>query len=226
MNFFENPNFDRHKWLFLTGGVVCLFLAFSLTALFGGKFAPANVPKDDPTEFVTQETGQAQAGNSNADRWMVYVTGAVMHPGVYEVPVGARVNDALQKAGGFSIHADPEATNLAAKIEDGAHIRIPEKGEAKQEEPSAPVMQTGQLPLFRNAASSAKEQAATGRIDINRASAVELQNLPGIGPKLSQAIVDYREANGSFKSAEDLKNVRGIGEKRFEAVRDLVTISQ
>ena len=219
------PRFERHRWLFLAGGIVCLFFAFFLTALFGGKFAPAET-KIDPTEFVTQETGENLSGTPSVARWMVYVTGAVMHPGVYEVPAGARVNDALQKAGGFSVHADPEAVNLAAKVEDGEHIRIPEKGEAKKEEASAPVTPAEQISSPQKATAPGKTQPATGKVDINRASAAELQNLPGIGPKLSQAIVDYREANGPFKSAEDLKNVRGIGEKRFEAAKDLISISQ
>ncbi len=220
MILFEDSKFSRHKWLFLAGGAVCLFVAFSLTALFGGKFAPEETVKEAPTEFEVLDESTAAA-----NRWVVYITGAVMHPGVYEVQAGARINDALQKAGGFSIHADPEAVNLAAKIEDGVHIRIPEKGEARQGEQGAPVTPAKGGTAPQNNAAPGKTQPQAGKIDINRASAAELQNLPGIGPKLSQAIVDYREANGPFMAAEDLKNVRGIAEKRFEAARDFITIS-
>lgn len=225
MTLFDDPRFERRKGLFLAGGVICLFLAFALTVLFGGKFAP-DTPSDDPAEFVTHETGEGRAGVSDETRWVVYVTGAVMYPGVYEVPVGARANDALRKAGGFSIHAEPEAINLAAKIEDGAHIRIPEKGEARKEEgESAPAAQASPS---RNAVAASPEKArpGSGAIDINRASADELQSLPGIGPKLAQSVVDYRRANGPFKSTEDLRNIRGIGAKRFEAVKDLITVTQ
>lgn len=216
----EDLPYSRFRWLFLAGGIFCLLTAFSLAALFAGKFAPENAQVGDPLEFV--EPGENLAGSG---QWVVYVTGAVMHPGVYEVHAGSRVFDALGKAGGFSAHADPEAVNLAAKIEDGKHIRIPEKGEKISEEAATP----------RNVPPAASSQGnsqplrsieETGRIDINRASAVELQNLPGIGPKLSQTIVDYRTANGLFETTEDLRKIRGIGEKRYEVLRDLVVVSK
>lgn len=230
MTLFDDPKFGRLKWLFLTGGLLCLVIAFSLTIRFGGKFAPDQTNERGSTEFVTQTESEAAEDYSREDRWVVYVTGAVMRPGVYEVPAGARVNDALQRAGGFSVRAEPEAINLAAKIEDGEHIKIPEKSGANNEGKNTLEPPPAQNPTPHNApgASPVKKQqvADTGRIDINRASAGELQNLPGIGPKLSLAIVEYREANGPFRSAEALGNVRGIGAKRFEAVRDLITVAQ
>lgn len=216
----EESDSSRFRWLFLAGGVFCLIAAFLLVAFFAGKFAPAEVPKEDPTEFAGQEEGLADAA-----QWVVYVTGAVMHPGVYEVQSGARIFDALRKAGGFSAHADPEAINLAARLEDGKHIRIPAKGERVSEELDTPRSAASQASA-QDGASPAGLASEAGRIDINRASAAELRSLPGIGPKLSQTIVDYRTAHGPFETTEDLKNIRGIGEKRFETLRDLVIASK
>lgn len=213
---FEELQFSRFRWLFLAGGILCLLAAFSLAAFFGGKFAPDSAPKEDPTEFAEQ--GESLA---SPNQWVVYVTGAVISPGVYEVPAGSRVFDALQKAGGFSVHADPDAINLAAKIEDGKHIRVPEKGERAGKEADTPRNPAA----FPNGAQPTRAATEAGRIDINRASATELRNLPGIGPKLSQTIVDYRTAHGPFETTEDLRKIRGIGEKRFEALRDLIVVS-
>nr|MBP8785427.1 ComEA family DNA-binding protein [Synergistaceae bacterium] len=135
----------------------------------------------------------------------VYVTGSVKQPGVYEVPPDSRVHYAVERAGGFSAMADPEGVNLAEKLSDGAHIRVPAKGEAH--------------------ASGAGNAAAssTGRVDINSASVTELQTLPGVGPKTAEAIIANREAMGRFVQVDDLMRVKGIGPKRMEQLRELVT---
>jgi len=210
---FEEMRESRFKWLFLAGGIFCLLAAFSLIALFGGKFEPADEPKEDPAEFEAPEESMI-----SASRWVVYVTGAVIRPGVYEVSVGSRVNDALRKAGGFSADADPEAINLAAKIEDGMQITVPRKSAQSRDNPS--------VPQNTNAPPSSGSSKGEGKININRATADELRALPGIGPKLSQTIVDYRTENGPFAAAEDMKKVSGIGAKRFEALKDMVVVSE
>lgn len=207
---------DRRKWLFLGGGLLCFILAFALVAAFGGRFASPAPAAVDETEFVTEDepAKTIPAGG----RWAVYVSGAVMRPGVYEVAPGSRVVDALRAGGGFSVHADPDAINLAARVADGEHVLIPYKNvqapvEANNNAAEAPPPRYTQ----------ANQGAAQRRVDINSAGAAELRSLPGIGPGLSQAIVDYRAANGPFAAPDDLMKVRGIGRKRFDALKDLIT---
>ena len=139
---------------------------------------------------------------------IVDVSGAVPRPGVYELPEGSRVNDAVQAAGGFLAEADKSSINLAAPLEDGQKLEIPFlSGMAPPEVLSLP-------PEF-----------STDLIDINTATLEELDTLPGIGPTLAQAIIDYRDENGPFYAIEDIMFVDGIGEETFLAIMDLITVS-
>jgi len=128
---------------------------------------------------------------------VVHVTGAVMSPGVYELPEGSRVVDAIQAAGGFAEGAADEHLNLAAKLSDGQRIRVPWLSEIKEGEGKA-------------------------LININTATAAQLQSLPGIGPAIAQRIVEYREKSGPFSRVEDLMKVSGIGPKVFANILDLI----
>ncbi len=135
---------------------------------------------------------------------VVDVSGAVPRPGVYELPEGSRVNDAVEAAGGFLAEADKTNVNLAAPVEDGQKLEIP--------------FQSGLGPTDTGGGS-------TDLIDINTASLQELDSLPGIGPTLAQAIIDYRNANGPFLTIEDIMLVDGIGPSTFEQIKDLITVS-
>lgn len=126
----------------------------------------------------------------------VYVSGAVRNPGLYELARGSRAQDALDAAGGPSAEADLDEVNLARELVDGEQVHFPEEGE--REDTSFPI-------------------------NINTASASALTELPGIGPATAQAIVDYRDANGSFASIEEIQNVSGIGAATFETIKDLIT---
>ena len=133
----------------------------------------------------------------------VYVTGAVVNPGVHAVGRGARLLEAVEAAGGATDDADLTAVNLAIRVKDEDHWHIPRKGE---------VVQSSQ----RGA------QVGPGKIDINSAGVDLLKSLPGIGNVKAQAIVSYREANGPFAGAEELLQVKGIGSATLDAIRDLV----
>ncbi|MDR1482663.1 MAG: helix-hairpin-helix domain-containing protein [Synergistaceae bacterium] len=223
---------DREKrWILGIGGTICLVAAFTLVSAFHGKFADKSSAPTAPDEFVAEQEADPRGG----DAWMVYVTGAVMNPGVYEVPAGSRIMDAVTGAGGFSSNADPEAINLAERIEDEAHIRVPRKGEdgASGTLPASPsgerisgssrgISDAAAIPSVSRRPSMPAGDAA--RININSATVDEMLALPGIGHKLSQAIVSHRERNGPFSAAEDLMSVKGIGAKRFEALKDLVSV--
>ncbi|MDR3321998.1 MAG: helix-hairpin-helix domain-containing protein [Synergistaceae bacterium] len=235
---------ERKQFIFLVSGAIAAVLAFALVIVLSGKFSAARVTSapDDFAEF-SEAADEKPKSDGN---WVVYVTGCVMRPGVYEVPPGSRINDAVSTAGGFSAHADPEGVNLAEKIEDGAHIRIPERSEsfglAPGNNPDAFNI-AGRTPPSASAPPGAgvvsrptrsQGSAAAGKnirenpniVDINSAAAEELQSLPGIGPRLSEAIVEFRETSGPFVDVSDIMNVKGIGQKRFEAIRDLITVSR
>lgn len=222
------------KWLFFAGGIACLLAAFALVSTFKGRF-----PSDPPSVHTSASRPSAQTAadefddneeagsNAKSDKCVIYITGAVARPGVYEVPAGSRVDDALRAAGGFTSKADPEAVNLAARIEDEEHIKIPSRGEPQQSAAAQQKTATGaadsQAPKSSVSSKSSGAHASGEKIDINRANAAELMTLPGIGPKLSQTIIDYRDANGAFKSTEEIRKVKGIGQKRFESIQDMIT---
>ena len=139
---------------------------------------------------------------------LVYVAGAVAEPGVYPLPVGCRVRDAIQASGGLLPEADQNALNLAAFLEDGQRLYIPFRpGPGPSPEASVEPEISAQTP-----------------ININTATVEQLVSLPGIGPILAQRIVDYRQANGAFQRAGDLLEVAGIGPTSFERIRQLITV--
>lgn len=140
---------------------------------------------------------------------LVHVAGAVIEPGVYELPRDARVREALVAAGGPTADADWNALNLAAPVADGTRLYVPIVGEAP---PTAIVSE----PV-------GGEDQPTGPVDVNRATAVELDALPGVGPATAAAIVTERERNGPFVGVDDLERVPGIGPAKLAALRDAVT---
>ncbi|SHI35505.1 helix-hairpin-helix domain-containing protein [Desulfofundulus thermosubterraneus] len=161
---------------------------------------------------------------------VVHVAGAVEKPGVYRLPSGARVQDAVQMAVARP-EADLDMLNLAAPLADGQKLVVPVKqpgltGGAVplQNMPgSGPVNAT----LRDNPFAQPHGKSPTGSgslVNINTADQKELETLPGIGPSLAQRIIQYRETNGPFKVPEDIKNVSGIGDKRFEQLKDYITV--
>jgi competence protein ComEA len=140
---------------------------------------------------------------------IVHITGAVPRPGVYALPQGARVQDVISAAGGFLAEAEKSAINLAALLEDGERLDVPFI------EGASPILATPGPTVIA---------AETDLININTATAEELDSLPGIGATLAQRIIDYREANGPFISTEDIINVPGIGSGNFERFKDMITV--
>ena len=158
---------------------------------------------------------------------VVYACGAVTRPGVYELPAGARVADVLALAGPVA-KADLASINLAARLTDGQQVVVPLKGAVAQ---SAAGGSAGVPAASSGAAASSATGAANGSgasqpasVSLNTATLEQLDALQGVGPVTAQKIIDYRTANGGFKSVEELKNVPGIGEVRFAALKDYVTL--
>ena len=166
------------------------------------------VSKDSSSEKEIKKEEKDESAEQ--DLITVDVKGAVKSPGIYDLPVGSRVHDAVQKAGGLTEEADSKSLNLAQKISDEALVYVPTKGE------EVASQQTGS----GTTASTSKDK----KVNLNKASLEELKQVKGLGGKRAQDIIDHREANGKFKSVDELKKVSGIGAKTIEKLKDYVTV--
>ena len=163
------------------------------------------VPKDSTDE---KEDGNQKEEVVDQDLITVDVKGAVKTPGIYDLPVGSRINDAVQKAGGLTDNADSKSINLAQKISDEALVYVPTKGEDTSQ-------------ATQSNASNSKENK---KVNLNKASLEELKQVKGLGDKRAQDIIDHRDSNGKFKSVDELKKVSGIGTKTIEKLKGYVTV--
>jgi len=145
----------------------------------------------------------------------VHVAGAVVRPGVVELPPGSRVIDAVEAAGGARPEADLDRLNLAAPLADGQRVAVAKVGEPP------PVLDPGAAATGASAGGSA---GSGGPLDLNTATQQQLEELPGVGPVLARSIISERERRGGFRRVEDLRSVRGIGDQRFSDLKALVTV--
>jgi competence protein ComEA len=150
---------------------------------------------------------------------MVHVAGAVRHPGVYRLSAGARIQDAVRRAGGGTRAADVNAVNLAAKIADGQQVIVPRRASAG---PASGAGATG-MPSAA-AGGGAPAGATTAPVNLNTATAEQLDTLDGVGPATAEKILDWRRQHGGFRTIEDLAQVPGIGPKRLAALRAKVQL--
>ena len=185
------------------GAVVVLVIAALAFTVGIGILRGAVAPVD---EVVVDQTPAATP--TSAGELYVHVSGAVQTPGLYVLPAGSRVVDAVAAAGGFAGDADRDAVNLARTLDDGEQLPVPREGEV----PPAAAAGTGSA------------SSRDGRVDLNTADATLLETLPRIGPALAERIITWRDDNGGFTSIEDLLAVPGIGDKMLESLRDLVTV--
>ena len=187
---------------------ICLF---GLYLLFNRRHPPAQAIQIIPPATQTIPTPLPTATPAPL---RVYVSGAVLSPGVYRLPPDSLVEDAIEEAGGQTEDADLVAINLAHPLQDGEQIYVPRQGEQAPPPPLSGVDAT---------ASSGKAGAASvpnGSVDLNTASAEELEALPGIGPKTAAQIIDNRP----YGSVEDLLRVKGIGEKTLDKLRPYIVV--
>jgi len=194
------------RWRVGVGAAVVLLVVGVGVAVVAGLFSGGG-GVEAVTALPTSPVGVAVTGapTPSTAAVVVHVLGLVKRPGVYELPAGARVIDAIGAAGGFAPGADQGGLNLAQVISDGVQVVVPKPGEVAAA-PSAGA------PAGTGGAASAP---AGGTIDLNTATLEQLETLPRIGPALAQRILDWRAQHGRFASVADLKNVAGIGDKIF-----------
>ncbi|HEX3622692.1 MAG TPA: helix-hairpin-helix domain-containing protein [Acidimicrobiales bacterium] len=201
---------------------VAVLLAVGMAFLRSSSPPPGlTLPKAEPGSAPAADPATPASAGSTADpvppttpvTVTVHVAGEVLHPGVYAVAAGGRVADAIQVAGGTTADADAEQLNLAARVADGERIYVPKRGEA-----APPVLGGAGDPQPAGAGGPAAP------VDLNTATAAELEALPGVGPATSKAILAYRSAHGRFRSVTELLEVPGIGPAKLEALRPLVRV--
>jgi competence protein ComEA len=190
----STPTANRRLFLFVF--VFAMTIGAILISLNSAK------PYESTSESVTIEE---PSSSINEPSVFVHVVGEVEKPGIYIVATRARVFDAIVAAGGFTKSADQSTVNLAREVSDGEQVVVLAAG-------------------AQSGSASAQTSAQLALISLNRASQLELEALPGVGPTLAGRMIDWRTANGGFKKKEDLLKVSGIGKKMFDGMKDLVTL--
>jgi len=190
----STPTANRRLFLFVF--VFAMTIGAILVSLNSAK------PYESTSESVTIEEPSSSIEEPSV---FVHVVGEVEKPGIYIVATRARVFDAIIAAGGFTKSADQSTVNLAREVSDGEQVVVMAAG-------------------AQSGSATAQTSAQTALISLNRASQLELEALPGVGPTLAGRMIDWRSANGGFKKKEDLLKVSGIGNKMFDGMKDLVTL--
>ncbi len=192
------PWLRRSGWAYIVVAVALALVAWRVGGGGGGgQPAAAAGGTTAPQAVAVTAPDDGPAG-------LVHVAGAVRHPGVYEIAPGARVVEVIKEAGGPTRRADLAALNLAATLEDGQQVLVPERPR-----PGAP-------------AAAGTAAAADAQVRLSTATPEQLEELDGIGPTLASRIVEWRDAHGGFRSVDDLLDVPGIGPTRLESLRTKV----
>ena len=218
---------------------LALYVALGLAVCFlGARYlrtqaapAPAGAPVASQPATTTAappaEAGTPTVRLERADggQVTVHVAGAVRRPGLYRLRAGARVDDALRRAGGPARGADLTAVNLAAKLEDGRQILVPRRTPAVASgSGSGGAAGAGPAGAAGGGGAGAGAGAPAAPINLNTATLEQLDTLDGVGPGIAQRILDYREQRGGFRRVEELAEVPGIGDKRLATLTPLVTV--
>ena len=205
--------------LFIVSALMLMFLTGCTSANKEIILSDNTTPETEEIEEVQEET-QEPVKEEIPQSVVVYVCGAVVDPGVYELPEGSRIDDAVLAAGGFSEDADRTYVNLAARVTDGAKLQIPTTLETSDE-----ALTAGIDSFVGGALGTGSGPAQDSElININTASLNELTTLPGIGEGIAGKIIKYRDENGSFKCIEDIMKVSGIKDKLFSKIKDHIIV--
>jgi competence protein ComEA len=187
-----------------------IILSLLWAVFFGGYVLYDHWPRPEPIEIIEPTALPAPTDAPI----QVHVAGAVRRPGVYALPPGSRLLQAVEAAGGLTEEADPNQANLAERLADGQQVYIPGRGTPALPHPT-PLAQP---------ARAADVPLAGGAVNINTASAAELDALPGIGPTLAERIIAYRRDHGPFSEPSQIMEVQGIGQGVYEGISKLITV--
>jgi competence protein ComEA len=194
------PTISRARALAYAVALLVLLTIAGRVALRTGDASP--VPGGQSVAFEVEEEPPREL--------VVHVAGAVRQPGLYRLPEGSRIDDAIAEAGGAKPKAALELVNLAAPLADGQQVVVPSRGSVEAAPPGA--------------SPGSGESIPGGKVHLNSATLEQLDQLPGVGPVTAQQILDYRSANGAFQSVDELDAVPGIGPARLEQLRPLVDL--
>ena len=196
-----------------------------VVALLGGRYlkGPEAAPPPAPSAGAPAVRVERDGGGAA----IVHVAGAVRRPGVYRMRPGSRIDDAVQRAGGATSKADLGAVNLAAKVEDGRQVLVPERA-ASAAAVAGEGAAAGGAGEGGGAATAGGAGAAPGApaqpLNLNTATLEQLDTLDGVGPATAEKILAYREEHGGFSNVEELGQIPGIGEKRLASLREQVRV--
>lgn len=186
--------------------------------------------KAEPSDGSTGRTELSDASSEEAKTLVVHICGAVSAPGVYELPAGSRIIDAVEAGGGFLPEADEACCNLAEEIVDGCQIYIMTKTEScadGQTEKKAGIQTSPDSDMQttdRNVRSNSAPALENGLVNLNTADIAALMTLPGIGESRAKAIISYREQHGAFAQIEDIMKISGIKQAAFSKIKDKITV--
>lgn len=186
--------------------------------------------KAEPSDGSTGRTELSDASSEEAKTLVVHICGAVSAPGVYELPAGSRIIDAVEAGGGFLPEADEACCNLAEEIVDGCQIYIMTKMEScadGQTEKKAGIQTSPDSDMQttdRNVRSNSAPALENGLVNLNTADVAALMTLPGIGESRAKAIISYREQHGAFAQIEDIMKISGIKQAAFSKIKDKITV--
>jgi competence protein ComEA len=180
-----------------------VLLLIALLVLAGRYLISAGTPEPPRSARIVSEQPRA----AEAPKLVVHVVGAVRHAGLYRLPEGSRIADALARAGGATRKADLTVVNLAAPLSDGVQVVVPRRTPIAAASAASPGSSSG---------------APAGPVNLNTATLEQLDALPGVGPVTAQKILDYRQQSGGFASVDELDAVPGIGPARMEQLREAV----
>ena len=208
----------KQIWQWVKEHIKLVSLVILVTILALWQLWPAPSVNNDDLTVNSSKTAQKSTSKPTKtanSKWLIVdVEGAVNKPGVYRLLATARVYDAIQHAGGLAEQADTSAINQAQKLHDQSQVFVPDKNN------SSTAANTAQT----TAANTDNSTTDTKTINLNTADVTELQNLPGVGPKKAELIIQYRQEKGSFSKIEDLTEVQGIGEKTFAKIKSQLTV--
>lgn len=211
----QYQNYLRKYMLWIVGGI--LFIIISLGVQYH-KVTQSQL-------YFIEETSEEYLTSVDipqSEELIIYIDikGAVNRPGLYQLSEGSRMIDAIEAAGGLTTEADDRTINLAEKLLDQQKIIVYTESEIAEQ-----LMQEDRDNLLERDVYPSNPSDATQKININIATIDELQALPNIGPKKAQAIIEYRQTNGSFQTIDQIKEIKGIGEKTYEELAHLISVS-